>query len=140
MLIWARFLPRIFTHPTLCLHQRWLCCYHVVFQICLLAVFFSVFDVLCRVQACLQHPIKTDPVRPEFHCAIIRWNVNDGSRHPRFVAESTGNPLSSWLLSMKSANALLELSTTGSLIPAGTSVTAILISDLIPAAVDASAA
>jgi gephyrin len=48
----------------------------------------------------------------------------------RFVAESTGHQMSSRLLSMKSANALLELPATGSVIPAGTSVSAIIISDL----------
>ena len=48
----------------------------------------------------------------------------------RFVAESTGHQMSSRLLSMKSANALLELPATGSVISAGTSVTAIIISCL----------
>lgn len=49
----------------------------------------------------------------------------------RFVAESTGHQRSSRLLSMKSANALLELSPSGKLIPAGTSVPAIVISDIM---------
>lgn len=49
----------------------------------------------------------------------------------RFVAESTGHQISSRLLSMKSANALLVLPPTGNLIPAGTSVVAIIISDII---------
>lgn len=48
----------------------------------------------------------------------------------RFVAESTGHQRSSRLLSMKSANALLELPASGKLIPAGTSVPAIVISDI----------
>lgn len=47
----------------------------------------------------------------------------------RFVAESTGHQMSSRLLSMKSANALLELPTSGSVISAGTFVSAIIISD-----------
>ncbi|XVF05012.1 hypothetical protein REPUB_Repub05bG0134400 [Reevesia pubescens] len=85
---------------------------------------------LFRVKALLQQPIKTDPVRPEFHCATIRWKVNDGSGNPGFVAESTGHQMSSRLLSMKSANALLELPATGRVITAGSSVSAILISDL----------
>ncbi|KAL3580991.1 hypothetical protein D5086_018826 [Populus alba] len=85
---------------------------------------------LLRVQACLHQSIKADPVRPEFHRAIIRWKANDGSGNPGFVAESTGHQMSSRLLSMKSANALLELPATGSVIPAGTSVSAIIISDL----------
>lgn len=46
----------------------------------------------------------------------------------RFVAESTGHQMSSRLLSMKSANALLEMPASGSLVSAGASVTAIIIS------------
>ncbi|KAJ0026011.1 hypothetical protein Pint_07026 [Pistacia integerrima] len=84
---------------------------------------------LLRVQARLLQPVKTDRVRPEFHRAIIRWKSNDGSGNPGFVAESTGHQMSSRLLSMKSANALLELPAGGSLISAGTSVSAITISD-----------
>lgn len=49
----------------------------------------------------------------------------------RFVAESTGHQISSRLLNMKSANALLELPPSGNLIPAGTSLEAIIISDII---------
>ncbi|KAL3718468.1 hypothetical protein ACJRO7_003578 [Eucalyptus globulus] len=85
---------------------------------------------LLRVQARLKQSIKTDPVRIEYHRGIIRWLANDGSGTPGFVAESTGHQVSSRLLSMKSANALLVLPATGSVIPAGTSVPAITISDL----------
>ncbi|XP_050367990.1 molybdopterin biosynthesis protein CNX1 [Argentina anserina] len=83
-----------------------------------------------RVQACLLQPIKTDPVRPEFHSAIVRWDLSKGLGNPGFVAESTGFQRSSRILSMKSANALLELPATGSIITAGTSVSAIIISDI----------
>lgn len=85
-----------------------------------------------RVQVCLRQSIKTDPVRPEFHRAIVRWN--DGSVNPGFVAESTGHQISSRLLSMKSANALLELPATGNVISAGNYVSAIIISDISNAA------
>ncbi|KAF9676313.1 hypothetical protein SADUNF_Sadunf09G0125800 [Salix dunnii] len=107
-----------------------LVCFHlfVVPAICLLAGCAN--PQLMRVQACLHQPIKADPVRPEYHRAIIRWKANDGSGNPGFVAESTGHQMSSRLLSMKSANALLELPATGSVLPAGTSVSAIIISDL----------
>lgn len=47
----------------------------------------------------------------------------------RFVAESTGHQMSSRLLSMKAANALLELPGLNGVITAGTTVTAMLISD-----------
>lgn len=84
---------------------------------------------LPRVHARLRQSIKPDHIRPEFHRSIIRWEVNDGSGSPGFVAESTGHQMSSRLLSMKSANALLELPASDSVISAGNSVIAILISD-----------
>ncbi|XP_062015253.1 molybdopterin biosynthesis protein CNX1-like isoform X2 [Rosa rugosa] len=89
-----------------------------------------------RVQACLLQPVKTDPVRPEFHSAIVRWELNKGLGNPGFVAESTGHQRSSKILSMKSANALLELPATGSVIPVGTSVSAIIISDISTVAIN----
>ncbi|XP_062016980.1 molybdopterin biosynthesis protein CNX1-like [Rosa rugosa] len=89
-----------------------------------------------RVQARLLQPVKTDPVRPEFHSAIVRWELNKGLGNPGFVAESTGHQRSSKILSMKSANALLELPATGSVMPAGTSVSAIIISDISTAAIN----
>lgn len=47
-----------------------------------------------------------------------------------FVAESTGLQRSSRLLTMRLANALLELPATGNVISAGSSVSALLISDI----------
>lgn len=86
---------------------------------------------LLRVHARIEQPLKTDPVRPEFHRVTVKWKENDGSGTPGFVAESTGQQMSSRLLSMKSANALLELPLGRTLLPAGTSVSAIVISDLL---------
>ncbi|KAF9625689.1 hypothetical protein IFM89_025991 [Coptis chinensis] len=85
---------------------------------------------LLRLDARLVQPIKTDPVRPEYHRATIRWEVNDGSGTPGFIAESTGHQMSSRLLSMKSANVLLELPATGGIVATGKSVSAIVISDI----------
>ncbi|KAG5566421.1 hypothetical protein RHGRI_002109 [Rhododendron griersonianum] len=93
---------------------------------------------LPRVRARLKRSVKTDPVRPEFHRSIISWEVNDGSGNPGFVAESIGHQMSSRLLSMKSANALLELPASDSVISAGTAVTAILISDFSSSSVSKS--
>ncbi|KAG5566415.1 hypothetical protein RHGRI_002104 [Rhododendron griersonianum] len=93
---------------------------------------------LPRVRARLKRSVKTDPVRPEFHRSIISWEVNDGSGNPGFVAESTGHQMSSRLLSMKSANALLELPASDGVISAGTAVTAILISDFSSSSVSKS--
>ncbi|KAK7300349.1 hypothetical protein RJT34_11193 [Clitoria ternatea] len=87
-----------------------------------------------RVQARLHHSIKTDQFRPEYHRATVLWTDNDGTGNPGFVAESTGHQMSSRLLSMKSANALLEFPATGSVISAGTPVSAIIISDSGPMA------
>lgn len=85
---------------------------------------------LPRVHAYLKQSIKTDSARVEFHRAVIRWESNAGLGFPGFVAESTGLQRSSRLLSMKSANALLELPPSGKEIPCGTLVSAILISDI----------
>ncbi|CAA0824374.1 Molybdopterin biosynthesis protein CNX1 [Striga hermonthica] len=86
---------------------------------------------LPRVHARLKHAIRADRVRPEFHRATVSWEMNQSTGISGFVAESTGHQLSSRLLSMKSANALLELPPTGDLIPAGTQVVAIIVSDII---------
>ncbi|CAL5029510.1 unnamed protein product [Urochloa decumbens] len=86
---------------------------------------------LQRVHARLSHPLRSDPHRTEFHRAVIRWVLDDGSGRPGYVAESTGHQASSRLLSMKSANALLEVLSTGQILAAGTSIQAILISDII---------
>ncbi|XP_022147603.1 molybdopterin biosynthesis protein CNX1 isoform X2 [Momordica charantia] len=85
---------------------------------------------LLRVQVRLSEPIKSDPIRPQFHGAIVKWKDNDGSGNPGFSAEGTGQQMSSRLLNLKSANALLELPPTGSIIAPGTSVSAIIISDI----------
>ncbi|XP_072970141.1 molybdopterin biosynthesis protein CNX1 [Typha angustifolia] len=85
---------------------------------------------LQRVQARIRQPMRTDLHRPEFHRATLRWELDDGSGMPGYIAESTGQQMSSRLLSMKSANALLELPATGNMLTTGTSVSAILISDI----------
>ncbi|GER31719.1 molybdopterin biosynthesis protein [Striga asiatica] len=86
---------------------------------------------LPRVHARLKQAIRADRVRPEFHRATVSWEINHSTGISGFVAESTGHQLSSRLLSMKSANALLELPPTGDLIPAGAQVVAIIVSDII---------
>ncbi|CAI9105833.1 OLC1v1004851C1 [Oldenlandia corymbosa var. corymbosa] len=85
---------------------------------------------LPRVHARLKQSIKSDAMRPEFHRAIVSWEFDKANGLPGFVAESTGHQMSSRLLSMKSANALLQLPASGKLIPAGSLVPAILISDI----------
>nr|XP_027105046.1 molybdopterin biosynthesis protein CNX1-like isoform X1 [Coffea arabica] len=86
---------------------------------------------LPRVHARLKQSIKTDPIRPEFHRAIISWELDNANGSPGFAADSTGTQMSSRLMSMKSANALLELPASGKLMPVGTFVSAIVISDIL---------
>lgn len=78
-----------------------------------------------KVKARLAHPIKLDPVRPEFHRAVLTWS-NDQT--PGYVAVSTGNQASSRLLSARYANALLELPSSNSTLSSGEMVDAYLIS------------
>ncbi|WOL07354.1 molybdopterin biosynthesis protein CNX1 [Canna indica] len=85
---------------------------------------------LNRVHARIVHPIRPDTYRLEYHCAIVRWELDDGSGSRGFIADSTGKQMSSRLLSMKSANALLEFPATGKIFGAVTSIQAILISDI----------
>ncbi len=57
------------------------------------------------------------------HGTVVSWCV-------RFVAESTGHQISSRLLSMRSANVLLEFPQQTGTLPSGTMLPALLISDL----------
>ncbi|WOL17684.1 molybdopterin biosynthesis protein CNX1 [Canna indica] len=47
------------------------------------------------VHARIVHPIRPDPYHPEYHCAIVRWELDDGSGSPGFIAESTRKQMSS---------------------------------------------
>jgi len=78
------------------------------------------------VQARLSRALPLDPARPEYHRATLRW---DTATHC-FVAESTGSQSSSRLLSMRTANALLELPERAGELPAGSLVTALLIGEI----------
>jgi gephyrin len=80
-----------------------------------------------RVQAFLGESLPLDPERPEYHRAHLQWeeSLNDG--RGGFSAESTGSQASSRLLSMRTANALLELPEAEGVLAAGESVFAILI-------------
>ncbi|WOK93640.1 molybdopterin biosynthesis protein CNX1 [Canna indica] len=48
-----------------------------------------------KVRARIVHPIRPDPYRSEYHCAIVRWELDDGSGSPGFIAESTRKQMSS---------------------------------------------
>jgi gephyrin len=86
---------------------------------------------LPRVQATLGQSLRLDPYRPEYHRATLRWEMSLHEGRGGFLADSTGNQASSRLLSMRSANALLELPQGEGTLPAGTIVTALLIGDVM---------
>jgi molybdopterin molybdotransferase len=77
-----------------------------------------------RIDVALGHPIRPDPIRPEYQRATVSWE--DG----RFVARTTGLQASSRLLSIVGANALLELEAGGEPLAAGTMVPALLLTNL----------
>lgn len=79
-----------------------------------------------RLHCELAQSLKLDPSRPEYHRATLRWNQN--AQMP--VATSTGNQISSRLLSMRNANVLLELPKGQGVIEAGSIVSAIILSDM----------
>jgi len=80
--------------------------------------------MLRRLHVSLGQDLKLDPERPEYHRATLCW------RDGQIIAESTGRQISSRLLSMRSANALLELPQASGVLKAGTVVSALLIGDL----------
>lgn len=68
---------------------------------------------LRRVHVRTTMPIKMDPVRPEYYRAVVYWAPTAGAGWEgccgEFHAEGTGGQISSRLLSLRSANALLEI-------------------------------
>ena len=85
---------------------------------------------LTRVQVTLTQALPLDADRPEYHRAVLRWDATLHAGCGGFRAESTGSQASSRLLSMRSANALLELPQGEGVLAAGSSVTALLIGEL----------
>ena len=61
------------------------------------------------MQATLAQPLPLDPERPEYHRAVLRWDGALNGGRGGLMAFSTGSQASSRLLSMRTANALLEL-------------------------------
>lgn len=86
---------------------------------------------LLRVQVTLGQSLRLDPHRPEYHRATVRWRTDLHEGHGGFWAESTGRQASSRLLSMRTANALLELPRGQGELPAGAVVSALVIGDLL---------
>ena len=85
---------------------------------------------LRRVDAVLDEELRLDPARPEYHRAVLRWEPAEGPAGGTLRAASTGGQVSSRLLSMRSANALLQLPQRSGSLPRGAVVPALLIADL----------
>ena len=81
---------------------------------------------LRRVQARLAQALPLDASRPEFHRATLSWDQIQSC----YVASSTGSQSSSRLLSMRTANALLELPQREGILAKGEVADALLIGDL----------
>lgn len=75
-------------------------------------------------------PITMDPVRPEYHRAVVRWQRRQHDGEMGWVAHSTGGQISSRLLSSKSATVLLEIPKKEGVLPAGSIVPALIVGDL----------
>lgn len=83
-----------------------------------------------RVDAELLDNVEMDPVRPEYHRAVARWEGN------RIVATSTGFQRSSRIASVASANCFLEIPKQAGVLPKGTVVKALLLPGGLSAAGD----
>jgi len=79
---------------------------------------------LTKIRTTLIHKHKMDPERPEYVRGTIKWK--DG----KFLAESTGNQISSRLLSFRSANALLLVPQKEGFIEAGEELDALIIDSI----------
>lgn len=83
---------------------------------------------LPRVHATTTKALRLDPQRPEYHRVALAWeDPLPECPTGRWLATSTGGQISSRLLSMRSATALLELPQQEGTLPAGSVVPALLI-------------
>lgn len=82
---------------------------------------------LARVQAQLAQPLPLDAYRPEYHRVTLQWDSTLHGGNGGYLAHSTGSQASSRLLSMRTANALLELPQATGTLPVGATVNALLL-------------
>lgn len=78
-----------------------------------------------RVEVEVAHEIRPDHGRPEYQRAVVRWQGG------RLVARTTGVQGPSRLLSMRGANALLEIAPADHPLPAGQRVPALLTGEIL---------
>eukprot|EP00775_Hariotina_reticulata_P002120 gene2120-2439_t len=91
--------------------------------------------LLRRTQVVTTSLLKLDPERPEYHRVVLQYgripdSAGAAAGQLGWFATTTGNQISSRLLSARSANALLELPRAAGVIEAGSTVSALLIDDL----------
>ncbi|ODM89039.1 Gephyrin, partial [Orchesella cincta] len=80
------------------------------------------------VKVQLEKDVKLDPARPEYHRVTLNWNTETGIP----LASSTGNQISSRLLSCNTANALMLLPKAGDLPNGVATVGSIMTALLLP--------
>ena len=80
-----------------------------------------------RVHSRLAETLKLDPVRPEYHRAVLEWREGNGGGSGEFLAHSTGVQRSSRLLSVHAASALLCLPASSGTMPKGSMVPTLLL-------------
>ena len=85
---------------------------------------------LRRIQAFIEQALPLDSYRPEYHRATATWDRTLNEGRGGYRAASTGVQVSSRLLSMRTANVLLELPQAEGVLPAGSVVSALVIGDL----------
>ncbi|KAG2490454.1 hypothetical protein HYH03_011090 [Edaphochlamys debaryana] len=129
-------------------------CFHLVVLPALRKMAGWAVPGLRRVAARLTADLRLDPERPEYHRCTLQWGPEPPPNTPlaasppasasassaaasgpglaacEWWAVSTGNQISSRLLSARSANALLEIPCASGVLKAGEVVSALLIDDL----------
>jgi gephyrin len=85
---------------------------------------------LRRIQVQIEQTLPLDPSRPEYHRATAIWDSALHGGEGGYRAGSTGSQASSRLLSMRTANVLLELPQAAGKVDAGSIVPALVIGDL----------
>ena len=88
---------------------------------------------LRRIHVKTAFEIVMDPQRPEYHRAVVKWEKKDTDKDTQegeFVAYSTGGQISSRIMSLKSANVLVEVPAVKGRLAAGTRMTALIVGDL----------
>jgi gephyrin len=118
-------------------------CFHLVVLPALRKMAGWAAPGLRRLRVKLTSPVKLDPERPEYHRATIAYGAcpslsggggggggGGAGGGACWYAVSTGNQISSRILSARSANALLELPQREGVLPAGAEVSALVIDDL----------